>query len=63
MITVYVTKTDNRDETHYCLDDGVLFPSNGTLVLIGERNDAGHIMDGHVYAPGQWKEVNIQSEE
>lgn len=63
MITAYVTKLDSKEERHYCLDDGGLFPANGTIVLISDRNSQGHIREGHVYAPGQWEEVNIQDEE
>ncbi len=58
-IVANVTDDKGHEDTHYCLDDGVLNPPNGSLVLIYDRNEAGHIQEGHIYAPGTWKQVNI----
>lgn len=63
MVIAYVTDKNDREHPHHCLNDGILFPANGTVVLICERNENGHIKEGHVYAPGQWREVNIQTDE
>jgi hypothetical protein len=58
-LTVFVTEADGREDTHHCLDDGVLNPPNGSLVLIYDRNASGHIREGFIYAPGEWKRINI----
>lgn len=63
MSTAYVTEKDGREFPHICLEDGILNPANGSLVLIYQRNDAGHIKEGHIYAPGEWKAVVIAEDE
>lgn len=63
MVTAFVTDYIGKEWPHHCIDDGVLCPANGSLVLIYDRNEKGHIKEGHIYAPGHWKEVSIQTEE
>jgi len=59
-LAVHITDKDGEEvHPHYCLDDGVLNPPNGSLVLISDRNTSGQIQEGFIYAPGEWKRVNI----
>lgn len=45
---VYATTEDSQDEPHYVLPDGVtVLPK----------------WEGHIYAPGCWKETNVQQED
>lgn len=59
----YVTDVDNKDDTHYVLRDGVSVLPNGCLILTYERDEKGTMLNGHIYAPGQWKQVSIQQED
>ena len=59
----YVTDAKDRDFTHHVLPDGVSVLPNGALLLTYERDVNGNVREGHIYAPGAWKEVNIQQEE
>lgn len=60
--TAFVTELSGKESSHYVLADGVTILPNGTLMLTYERDINGNISDGHIYAPGQWKEISIQTE-
>lgn len=59
----YVTNVDDKDDTHYVIQDGLAVLPNGALILTYERDAKGTMLNGHIYAPGQWKQVSIQQEE
>lgn len=59
----YVTTEEHQDEPHYVLPDGVTVLPNGSLLLTYSRDNKGNLQEGHIYAPGAWKEVNVQQEE
>lgn len=59
----YVTTEELQDQMHYVLPDGVTVLPNGALMLTYSRDNKGNLQEGHIYAPGCWKEVNVQQEE
>lgn len=66
-LTAYVTsKTPNggsREDTFHCLNNGVKVDRSGALHLVSEMDSFGNIKDGHIIAHGEWREVNLQTEE
>ena len=54
------TSTDSAAMPHYIVPGGVDVLHNGSLLLIHEIDVNGNVIDGHIYAPGQWKEVSIE---
>jgi hypothetical protein len=62
-LTAYVTYKDGAGEDRFqCIQDGVSVDPSGALFLISKRDPTGRIIEGHIIAPGQWREVNLQSE-
>lgn len=59
----YVTEQSGKEEVHYVLADGVTVLPNGVLLLTYDRDAMGNVAEGHIYAPGQWKQVNVQQED
>lgn len=59
----YVTDSNSKEYEHIVLSDGVTVLPNGTLLLTYDRDSEGKLVEGHIYAHGQWKEVNIQRQE
>jgi hypothetical protein len=44
----------------YALDNGVKVGSIGELVLVSARDEADKPTEFRIYAPGTWKEVNVE---
>jgi hypothetical protein len=63
-LAAYVIKDNGDSEPAiYCVQDGVNVGRAGELVLISSRNDLGLATEMQIYAPGTWREVNVQEED
>lgn len=63
MLGTSVVDADGKDHTFYCMEGGVRITPSGCLVLQSGADVNGQILEGHIYAPGQWKEINVWKEE
>ena len=63
MITAYVTYPEGESTFTGLLKDGVGVDPMGCLFLVSKKNDIGGISEGHIIAPGNWVEVEIQTTE
>ena len=65
-LRVTIQTTDHKGGTYpvfYTLDDGVSVGPVGELTLVSVRQCValgGHPLEFRVYAPGTWREVNVE---
>jgi hypothetical protein len=62
MPTAYVIDKRGDEEYRTCIPGGIRINPIGALVLICGEED-GNIVEGRIYAPGEWTQVNIQDED
>lgn len=59
-LVAFVTTAEGKQEHgFYFSPGGVSVGPAGELILVSEKSEFGHPIEGTIYAPGTWKDVSF----